>query len=232
MDSAPAIFCALRDAQKDDFWYVWAQEENRRLLSENSSWKHQAHITLQFHKRLAPEAVPSIDQRVLQEGRQHRAIRDSLAKTTEGEQVIVRIDAESLQIADGAMAANTLLASGTAIVAAGYPRQVLDLMRLLEPAMRDVARMQLTVGYAEYTLGNYSEEIGCVRRAMAPGAEPSDRDGVFLHNLGDASELHLGLIDSAAYERRINERAASLTGLGALEARQASFTGGVFARPT
>ena len=210
----------LWDAQKDEFWYVWAQEENRRLASEIGSWKHQAQITLEFHKRLTRKTLPSIVQRVLQEGRQHRAIRDSLAKATEGEQVVVRIDAESLQITDEAMAASTLLASGTAIVAAGYPRQVLELMRLVQPSIRGLARMQLTAGYAEYTLANYWEAIGCIRKAMARGAELSDRDKVFLQNLGDASELHLGLIDSAAYERRMNERAASLTGLGALEARQ------------
>jgi Domain of unknown function (DUF4365) len=210
----------LWDAQKDELWYVWAQEENRRLFSQNPSWKQQDRITLQFYNRFTPEAVPSIVQRVLQEGRQHRGIRDRLARATEGEQVFLRIDADSLQITDANMATNLLLVSGTAIVASGYPQQVLELMRLVEPSTRDLPRMQLTIGYAEYMLGNYWEGIGYIRKAMARAPELLERDKAFLQNLKDASELHLGLIDSKTYEQRMNERAKTLTGLEALEARQ------------
>jgi hypothetical protein len=210
----------LWDAQKDEFWYVWAQEENRRLLSQNASWKQQGSITLQFHNRFTREAIPSIIQRVLQEGRQQRVIRDRLARATEGEQVFLRIDADSLQITDAGMATSLLLASGTAIVASGYPHQVLELMRLVEPSKRDLPRMQMTFGYAEYMVGNYWQAIGYVRKAMARAPELLERDKVFLQNLKDASELHLGLIDSATYEQRMNERAETLTGLEALEARQ------------
>jgi hypothetical protein len=210
----------LWDAQKDEFWYVWAQEENRRLFSQNPSWKQQGSITLRFYNRFTREVVQSIVQRVLQEGRQYRAIRDRLARATEGEQVFLRIDADSLQITDAAVAKSLLLVSGTAIVASGYPQQVLDLMRLVEPSKRDLPRMQLTIGYAEYMVGNYWESIGYIRKAMARTPELSERDKAFLQNLKDASELHLGLIDSATYERRMNERAETQTGLDALEALQ------------
>jgi hypothetical protein len=210
----------LWDEQKDEFWYVWAQEENRRLLSENPSWKQQDSITLHFFERFTPETVPSIIQRVLQEGRQHRAIRDRLARATEGEQVFLRIDADSLQITDASMATNLLLVSGTAIVASGYPQQVLELMRIVEPSTRDLPRLQLTIGYAEYMLGNYWEAIGYIRKAMARAPELFERDRAFLQNVKDASELRLGLIDPETYEQRTNEHAETSTGLEALEARQ------------
>jgi Domain of unknown function (DUF4365) len=216
--SSPIYF--FWDAQKDEFWYVWAQEENRRLLSQNPSWKQQDWITLQFYNRFAREAVPSLVQRVLQEGRQHRVIYDRLARATEGEQVILRIDADSLQITDAGTATNLLLVSGTAIVGSGYAHQVLELTRLVEPSKRDLPRLQLTIGYAEYMVGNYWEAIGYIRKAMARAPELLERDKVFLQSLKDASELHLGLIDSATYEQRMNERADTLTGLEALEARQ------------
>lgn len=210
----------LWDAQKDEFWYVWAQEENRRLLCQNPSWRQQGRIRLRFCKRFTRETIPSVAQRILEEGRQHRAIRDRLARATEGEQVILRIDADSLQITDAAMATSLLLASGTAVVASGYAHEVLELMALVEPAKRDLPRLQFTIGYAHYMVGNYWEAVGCIRRAMARAQELSERDKVFLQNLKDASELHLGLIDAATYERRLNERAKTLTGLEALEARQ------------
>jgi len=40
-----------------------------------------------------------------------------------------------------------------------------------------------------------------------------------LQILQDASELHLGLIDFATYEQRMNERPGTSTGLEAAEAR-------------
>jgi hypothetical protein len=210
----------LWNAQTDEFWYAWAQEENRRLLEENPSWTQQGSVTLQFRKRLTREVMPAIVERILQEGRQQRDIRDRLARATEGEQVIIRIDADSLQITDADMATSLLLASGTAIVAAGYPQQVVDLMRLVELSKRDLPRMQLTIGYAEYMLGNHWEALGHIRRAIARGQELSARDNAFLGSLRDASELHAGLIDSATYEQRLNERAGALAGLEALEAEQ------------
>jgi hypothetical protein len=210
----------LWNAQTNEFWYLWAQEENRRLFRENPSWTQQASITLEFRKRFTREVVPSVIERILQEGRQQRVIRDRLARATEGEQVFLRIDADSLQITDADAATSLLLLSGTAIIAAGYPQQVLELMHLVEPSKRDLPRMQLTIGYAEYMIGNHWEALGYIRRATARAAELFERDKAFLRTLQDASELHLGLIDSATYEQRMNERAGTLTGLEALEARQ------------
>ncbi len=210
----------LWDAERDEFWYVWAQEENRRLFSENPSWTGQSSITLQFRNRLTREVIPSIVERVLQEGRQQRGIRDRLARATEGETVVIRIDADSLQITDANMAKSVLLASGTAIIAAGYPKQVLELTQLVDTASRDLPRIELTTGYAQYMLGNHWKAIGDLRRAMARGSELSTRENSFLRNILDASELHVGLIDSATYEQRMNERASTLSGIEALEAEQ------------
>ena len=80
----------LWDAKTDEFWYVWAQEENRRLFDENPSWTQQGSVTLQFRNRLTPEVIPAIVERILQEERQQRNIRDRLARATEGEQVFFR----------------------------------------------------------------------------------------------------------------------------------------------
>lgn len=218
--SGPSPLYFLWDAQKDEFWYVWAQAENRRLMQENPLWRQQDSITLQFSDRLRKDTVPSIVERILQEGRLHREIRDRLARATEGEQVFIRIDADSLSITDSNMATSLLLASGTAIVAAGYPQQVLELLRLVEPLKLDLARMQLTAGYAEYMTGKHWQALGHIRRALARSKELSTRDDTFLQTLKDACEFHAGIIDSTEYQQRATERAGALTGLEALEARE------------
>jgi hypothetical protein len=70
----------LWDAQTNQFWYLWAQEENSCLFRENPAWAQQTSITLEFRKHFTPEVVPSIIERILQEGRQQRVIRDRLAR--------------------------------------------------------------------------------------------------------------------------------------------------------
>ena len=190
----------LWDESADAFWYLWAQDENRRLSTENPSWREQESITLQFRERFTADSFSVVQQRMLDSGRLLREIHDSLARATEGEQVVLRIDADSLQITNASMATSLLLASGTAIVAAGYPRQVVELMHLVDAATLALPRMELTRGYAEYMLGNHWEAISHIRHAMARGRELSSQDNRFLASLKDASEFHVGLIDSTTYE--------------------------------
>ena len=210
----------LWDESVDAFWYLWAQDENRRLSTENPSWREQETITLQFRDRFTPDSFQQVRQRMLDSGRLLREIHDSLARATTGEQVVLSIDADTLDITNPNTATSVLLASGTAIVAAGYPKQVVELMRIVDETTRALPRMQLTRGYAECMLGNHWEAISHIRHAMARSDELSPQDNGFLAKLKDASEFHVGLIDATTYERRVRDRATVLTGLEALEAEQ------------
>ena len=208
------------DESRDEFWRVWAQDENRRLTFENPSWRAQKTVTLQFLEKFEPASFPEVKARILSSGRLLRKIHDSLARATEDQQVVFRIDANSLDITESTFASSLLLTSGTAIVAAGYPKRVVELMALVDVGTAALPRMQLTRGYAEYMLGNHWAAISHVRTAMMRGSELSAQDNSFLENLKDASELHIGLIDAATYEQRMRDRAKILGGLEALQAEQ------------
>lgn len=210
----------LYDRQKDEFWFTWAQDESRRLNEENPNWRKQEWIALNFTERFTPALLPDIHARIMKEGRLHRQIHDSLAKATGSEAVVLSIDSESLSITDPIHARDVLLASGAAIVAGGFPVEVLDLMRLLDAEIRETARIQLTAGYAEFTRGDHYSAIGHIRRALARKSELSARDQSFLVTLRDAAEFHIGLIDAEAYQKRLAARSLTLEGLEALEARQ------------
>jgi hypothetical protein len=210
----------LWDASRDEFWQVWAQDENQRLMSDNPDWREQEWVTLHFANKFDPAAFPAIQDRILKTGRMLRKIQDSLARATEEEQVVFRINAESLDVTDMGTATSLLLTSGSAIVAAGYPKQVIDLLRVADPTITALPRMQLIRGYAEYMIGNHWEAISLIRRAMMKSNELSSQDNNFLQNLKDASEFHVGIIDSITYENRVQQRAKSLTGIEALQAEQ------------
>ena len=122
----------LFDAGKGEFWYVWAHDEYRRLEKSNPLWKTQETVTLRFSERLTRDALPAVVTHVLSEGRMLRQIRDSLARATTNEPVILGIDSASLETTDPTQARIILLASGAAIVASGYPKQVLRLLDIVD----------------------------------------------------------------------------------------------------
>lgn len=210
----------LYNLQKDEFWFSWAQDESRRLNEENPAWRKQEWIALNFSERFSQASLPCIYARIMKEGRLHRQIHDSLANATGSEAVIISIDSESLSITDPVQARDVLLASGAAIVAVGFPVEVLDLMRLLDLEIRETARIQMTAGYAEFTRGDHYAALGHIRRALARKGELSARDQSFLVTLRDAAEFHIGLINAETYQQRLWARSQTLEGLEALEARQ------------
>ena len=210
----------LYDDGRDEFWYAWAQEESRRLESENAGWREREWITLKFKERFSQATLPILWERILSEGRLRRTLHDSLARATGSEPVFFRIDTNSLAITDPSQARDVLLASGTAIVAAGYPKEVLNLFRLLDSGLQENARIQLAAGYAEFTIGDHYAALGHLRRALARSADLSQRDQSFLNTLKDASEVRIGIIDTAIYQQRLAARGQALSGLESLEARQ------------
>ncbi|MGD0012056.1 MAG: DUF4365 domain-containing protein [Terriglobia bacterium] len=209
----------LFDDKKKQFWYAWAHDECRRLEASKPAWREQATVSLRFTERFTASAIPGIVDRVLREGRMHRRIHDSLMRSTTSEPVVVSIDAASLEVTDPLQAQHILLASGPALVAAGFPKEALRMLGVVDSRTRDLARLQLTAAYAEYTLGKYHNALGHIGQAMACTQELSERDRAFLGKLKDTSEFHVGIIDVATYERRMEKWAEALHGLGSLDAR-------------
>jgi hypothetical protein len=209
----------LFDAKREEFLYVWAREEEKRLGAVNSDWKNQQEVTLRFTRRLTTDTLAAIVDHILREGRMLRHIHDALARSTTSEHVTFRIDSCSLETTDPSQALTILMASGPAIVASGYPEQALQLLALIDPRTGSAPRLQLTAGYAEYMLGKHYSAIGHIRQAMARAQELSKRDQSFLSRLKDASEFRVGIIDADAYQQRADERARALTGLESLEAQ-------------
>jgi hypothetical protein len=218
--NGPSPVYILFDVRKRQFWYLWAQEENRRLEIADAGRKKQEKIVLRFRDRLTSETLNTIIDRVRREGRMHRQIHDSLARATTSEPIVVKIDQSSLRITDPSHARDVLMASGPAIVAAGYAREALDLARLLDSEIRDLPRIHLTAGYAEYMVGKHYNALGHIRQAISRSKELSERDRSFLNTLKDACEFHVGIIDGATYQQRMSDRAAALTGLESFETQQ------------
>ena len=210
----------LYEASGDRLWYTWARDEATRLLGSTPEWRDQTSVTIRFTKLLSEDALNEVRDQILSEGRMQRAIHDSLTRSAGREPVVVRIDAESLKTTDRTQARDLLLASGAAIVAAGFPGEVLDLLNLVEPSFRTIPRLEFVEGYALFAKGEHYKALGMIRRALLGSAQLSRQEITFAETLRDAAEQRLGIIDKDTYQNRLAARSAALSGLEALEARQ------------
>jgi hypothetical protein len=217
--NGPAPMYLLYDAANEQFFYTWARDESRRLEATTPEWRDQSTVTLRFVEQLSQSSLGTLYKRALNEGIIQRGIRDRLARATEGEPVVLSVDADSLQIDDADRARDVLLASGAAIVASGYPKEVLRLAKLVTSAFQLNPRVQLAIGYAEFTLGNYYVAYGNIRRVLARIIELSPSDKSFLDRLKDGCEFHMGLIDTTIYESRLKVQAEELSGVDQLAAK-------------
>lgn len=209
----------LFDAGRSEFWYVWAHDELRRLQAANPGWREQDSVTLRFTEHFTLAGLASIIKRALDEGQMNRRIRDSLARSTTSDPIVVRIDAASLDVTDPIQAQHILLASGRAIVAAGFPAEALRLLDLVDLRTKNLPRLQFVAGYAEYMLGKHYVALGHIRQAMVRAQELSKQENDFLGSLKDTCEFRVGLIDATTYLHRADQRAKSLEGVWALRER-------------
>jgi hypothetical protein len=210
----------LYDAVQDKFWYTWARDEAARLEASTPIWRDQSSVTVKFTKLLSDSSLKDVREQIISEGKLHRTIRDSLARSAGRDTIIIRVDRESLKTTDSSQARDLLLISGAAIVAAGFPGEVLELLGVVEPFVRDLPRIQFIEAYALFTKGDHYMALGIVKRALAKRAQLSQQEASFAETLRDASEQRLGIIDKTTYRDRLAARSEALTGLEALELRQ------------
>jgi hypothetical protein len=210
----------LYDSIEDKFWYTWARDEATRLETSTPKWRDQASVIIKFTKLLSDSSLRDVREQIISEGKLHRTIRDALARSAGRETVVMMIDRESLKTTDSAQARDLLLTSGAAIVAAGFPAEVLELLGLVEPSIRDLPRIQFIEAYALFTKGDHYMALGIIKRALAKRAQLAKQEASFAETLRDTSEQRLGIIDKTTYRDRLAARSEALTGLEALEARQ------------
>lgn len=202
-----------------ELWFVWARDEQQRLQVDCPNWIQQETVTLRLARKLTADAVPKIRDRIVAEGRLGRQIYDSLARTTVGESICLRIEAETLKSLTPDKAQAVLAASGATIVGSGFPDEAIRLFNLLPVEAQLLPRFQLVCGYAHYTRGRFRAASGFLAeaRARAELMNASDRD--LLARLENACDHRMGVIDTETCLSRARKLDESTTGSESLITR-------------
>jgi hypothetical protein len=202
-----------------DLWFVWGRDEQKRLQVDRPGWLKQETVTIRFARQLSTQALPKIRDRIIAEGRLSREMHDSLVKTTVRGAIGISVDTETLRAVTPERAEAVLAASGTTIVASGFPDEAIRLFNLLPVQLQHHPRFQLTCGYAHYTRGRFQAAAGCIAEALAHSGSLSAGDRVFLSRLKNACEHRLGVIDTEACLERAREIDRNATGAESLLTR-------------
>jgi hypothetical protein len=193
-------------APRNELRFLWAREEYNRLNQENPDWRQQETVTLRFRHILTPDALDQIHDGIRREAQLLQHIHELLARASSNERVVTAIDPTTLANTDPDELYQLLLTSGTTIVAAGYARQVKDMMGFLNPDAAQTPRIQLIRAYAEYALGRYQLALGYIAEASLRLGELSSEDQQFLTYVRDGCEYQTGRISLSELAARIDAR--------------------------
>jgi hypothetical protein len=217
--NGPSPIYVLHIESRDELRFAWARDERRRLDQVNPEWPKQESITIRFDAIITRETLQLIHQRIREEAQFQRKLTDILDSASSTEQIVVRIDSETLAITDPQEAKRILLNSGTAIVSAGYAREVKNLIRLLDEKDAQTPRILLVQAHAEFNQRRYESALALIRDASLNLDQLSEEDQLFLRTVRDGSEFQTGRITIVEFSHRLDEITRSNTGGFALSNR-------------
>jgi hypothetical protein len=165
------------------------------------------------------ETLEQIHQRIREEAQFQRRVNDILDVASSTEQIVVRINKDTLAVTDPQEAKRILINSGTVIVSAGYAREVKNLIKLLDEKDAQTPRVLLVYAHAEFNLQRYESALALVGEASLNLDALSQEDRIFLQTIRDGSEFQTGRISITEFARRLDETSRSDAGRFALSNR-------------
>jgi hypothetical protein len=227
--NGPSPIYVLYVAPWNELRFAWARDERRHLDEANPEWNQQESITIRFNAIVAPETLEQIHQRIREEAQFQRKVNDILDVASSTEQIVVRINKDTLAVTDPREAKRILINSGTVIVSAGYAREVKNLIKLLDEEDAQTPRVLLVHAHAEFNLQRYESALALVGEASMNLDALSQEDRIFLQTIRDGSEFQTGRISITEFARRLDETSRSDAGGFALSNRLEQLRYNIFA---
>lgn len=199
-------------APRNELRYVWAREEQKRLLEANPEWEDQKEVTIRFASVLSEAAVEEIYEHVRKDAQLQASVAEILSEASSFQSVALDIDRATLQVTDPEKAKHILLSSGTLIVTAGYPERVEKLAGLLDPHTARLPGILLVRAYAEQVSGRFVSTAALLAEASLYEGDLSPDDQQFLGFMRDACDYQTGKLTLNEFAARIAKRQLNQTG--------------------
>jgi hypothetical protein len=195
---------------RNEFRFVWASDELKRLTQENPEWVNQTEITLNFKEVLDSEKLDQIHDLIIRQGAFGRSINNNLLLSNAAS-VVLEIDSSSLEVNDSNKIKELLIENGLAYIGYGYAETVLDKIGLLNSADKELPEIQVLAAHAEYDLGRYPVAKSILARLRFQTKSIPDKDFLMASYLELCCDYQTGRIDIQKYTDELKELAQSET---------------------
>lgn len=203
--NGPCPLYVLYRPETGEMLFAYAADEVRRIAAAAPDWKDAKSVTLRLREHLDGDALGVLADRIVEEARRHRAIRETLGVFAPGTSRRLEVtSAERGTKVLGPQEASTILRrDGVALVAAGFSTRVLELVALIPSAeVHESGRLLLVRGYAELNNHRYLAASGSLREAKVHADELDPVDASFLDLLLISAEHAFGELPADDFQRR------------------------------
>jgi len=183
---------------RDEFRFVWAKDELKRLNVENPQWNEQGDITLRFVQTLNEITLEQIHERIINEGGLFRRINETLVNNAENN-LKLEIEQPNLEVTDSKQAQQILDYYGIELLNSGYENFVLEKYDLLSNSEKKKPEFLLLKSHAEGLLGKYRAALDTLGTIDLMIGELSPTEKFHFESIENHSKWMLGQINTEKF---------------------------------
>ncbi|WP_437835553.1 DUF4365 domain-containing protein [Sorangium sp. So ce1153] len=203
--NGPCPLYVLFRPETSDLFFAFAMDEQVRISSLDESWSAKASATIRFRTKIDQATIAVIRERIINEAKRHRRLRDEIAFVLPNGRARIEFDASEGpgRVTGPEAAEELLLRDGMNLVSWGFASRVVEIAALLQPQrFRDAPKLSLVLGYAHFSNGNYLAADASLRAARARRLQLESEDRHFLLYLTNVVALVFGEISAEVFRGR------------------------------
>lgn len=202
--NGPAPLYVLYRPEQKELRYAFARDEFRRIEAQNPEWRTQQTVVIQMKNILREPDLREIHERIIAESKFNRSLHDTITQAVPGK-IAIQVDVSTLSILTAEQSFEFLLQYGAQLTAVGFANKVIEAARILRDDHRKHGRIQLALGYAFYSRGDYLKADGYLADAALAVSDLDEENRAFLYFLIDACDYFTGRVTRDQFIKKMSE---------------------------
>ena len=187
---------------RNEFRFVWAKEEQKRLNETTPDWQSQTGVTLKFSKVLNDEKVNEIYEQIVEKGSFHRKINEVFNSNPESK-FKIELNPSSLEITDPQQAKDFLIYHNVELLNAGFENLIIEKFNLLTEIDKKDTNLLLLKAAAENRKGNYKTALDTLGLIELLGNILTEKQRQFFEMTENSCNWKIGVISNSEYNERL-----------------------------
>lgn len=187
---------------RNEFRFVWANEEQKRLNEMKPNWQIQAEVALKFLKVLNDETINEIHEQIVKKGAVHRKLNEIFNSNLDSN-FKIELNPSSLEITDPQQARNFLMYHNVELLNAGYENFIIEKFNLLSEVDKKNTSFLLLKAAAEDKVGNYNYALNTLGLIELFGNTLNEKQKQFYEMIEINCQWRIGIIDNNGHKEKL-----------------------------